>query len=248
MGKALCCIRDCPNREQAKDFCSNHYRAWRDTGHPLGRKPVTPRLPNGTLRRWLDEQAVAKSVVCIPWPFAAGKDGRGSVSIDGRRVLASHYVLTATGRPRPNPEAHALHACDNGPCVNPAHLRWGTALENSADAVARGRLNPARKLSKAAAAELRARYVAGEHKADLARAYGVSPGNVSKLTADLPKRASKNTKLTDQQMDEIARRYIKGTRWAPGNSAELAAEYGVHPVHLRAVARAHRHTLSSKGD
>ena len=37
----------------------------------------------------------------------------------------------------------ALHHCDNPGCVNPAHLYWGTAKDNTKDAIDRGRFkNP----------------------------------------------------------------------------------------------------------
>lgn len=56
-----------------------------------------------------------------------------------RNVRISRHLLTvASGPPGPG-RIYALHSCDNPPCVNPEHLRWGTPQDNVDDMFARGR-------------------------------------------------------------------------------------------------------------
>jgi hypothetical protein len=82
-----------------------------------------------------------RSTGCWLWDGPTDLKGYGRISYDGRsgRVL-SHVVLEFDGRSRPEKPADlALHSCDTPPCYNPAHLRWGTSAENSAEMVERGR-------------------------------------------------------------------------------------------------------------
>lgn len=92
-------------------------------------------------------------VECWPWIGASGAYGYGSFGWGGR-CTATGYAITAfahrfalaveTGRIGPDmritTDLYALHSCDNRKCCNPAHLRWGTHLENIQDMVERGRV------------------------------------------------------------------------------------------------------------
>lgn len=87
---------------------------------------------------------------------------------------------------------HALHACDNPPCVrvHPDHVYAGTPAQNMADRVARnpdswlsGERNPASKLTNVQRAEIRARRGAGEGVRALGREYGVSHPAIRKICA-----------------------------------------------------------------
>lgn len=58
------------------------------------------------------------------------------------RILAHRYSwMLANGKDIPE-GLKVLHSCDNPACVNPAHLRLGTQLDNIHDRDARGRRKP----------------------------------------------------------------------------------------------------------
>lgn len=79
---------------------------------------------------------------CWPWIGPVNQRGYGQQNVPGLRGVAKSHRLAlwlAKGSPPPN-KPWALHACDNPPCCNPAHLDWGTRLENIWQAKERGRL------------------------------------------------------------------------------------------------------------
>lgn len=93
------------------------------------------------------------------WPWTGPRDARGYGRLYIPRSVCETLNVGRTSRAGvvacglahgPKPEGPngpvrsgafmALHSCDNPPCCNPGHLRWGTAADNHADAVKNGRL------------------------------------------------------------------------------------------------------------
>ena len=87
----------------------------------------------------------------------------------------------------PIPEgAFLLHSCDNGVCINPAHLREGDAYDNAQDAKARkrtaaGAKNGRSKLTVEDAVKIRAARRAGVPVSELVLEYGVSQPTINNI-------------------------------------------------------------------
>ncbi len=72
---------------------------------------------------------------CWIWKDHRNASGYGST----QKQLAHRMAWMLTHGPIPE-SLCVLHACDNPPCVNPAHLSLGTHLENMTDALRKGRM------------------------------------------------------------------------------------------------------------
>lgn len=121
---------------------------------------------------------------CWPW-LASGRRGYGRAWTGYRLAPASHFALALDGRP-PVVGAGALHSCDNPPCCNPRHLRWGTQKENMADCVERGRVSSGESHLSTNLTNDQARQIKCAKKyhgvgADLARKHGISDAAVSAI-------------------------------------------------------------------
>jgi len=75
---------------------------------------------------------------CWVWTASTYSRGYGKFLVDGRLRVASHVAVGMSGITIP-PGMEACHACDNPPCVNPAHIWIGTQADNVADMVRKGR-------------------------------------------------------------------------------------------------------------
>lgn len=151
------------------------------SGYALASNPApsTPIKPTIEARFWakVDKRGPDE---CWPWTGSSDQHGYGQIWLDGKMPRATHISLSLDGKPRPG-DADALHSCDNPPCVNPSHLRWGTALDNVADArnrgrIARGESNGQCKITETDVVAIR--NASGLHR-EIALAFGVSAHLVS---------------------------------------------------------------------
>jgi hypothetical protein len=119
---------------------------------------------------------------CWLWRGCRNRAGYGRIGVGGQTKLA-HRVSYELHVGPITPGMHVLHSCiAQRSCVNPAHLRVGTAKENTADKLAQGRCpnvagerNPRAKLTSDAVARIRTEFAAGvASRSELGRRYGVS--------------------------------------------------------------------------
>ena len=134
---------------------------------------------------WVDQSGGPDA--CWPWLGKHGRRGYGRYRLNRRSHFAHRYALTATSGEPSDPTLFALHSCDNPPCCNPAHLRWGTAADNQADRRERGRDRTGR--SKIDPDKLREMRAAGLTYSQIASHFGVNQSNIGKMLKREEKRA-----------------------------------------------------------
>lgn len=128
---------------------------------------------------------------CWPWLGSKRKKGHGLFRFEGKTRSAHAVALFLSGKCPRRGRTLALHSCDNPPCCNPSHLRWGTRHDNIRDMVERhrghamaGDANPSSKLGKdivLAIFELRHRQGEWGARAELGRQFGVSYSTISDI-------------------------------------------------------------------
>lgn len=88
------------------------------------------------------EVLAADTEQCVEWPFARDPNGYGRMTTNnptGSSLAHRVVCYEAHGAPVCD-ETAVLHLCNNPPCVNPRHLRWGTQAENIGQAARDGRM------------------------------------------------------------------------------------------------------------
>lgn len=182
--QSTCSILDCGRPHYARSWCTLHYRRWQRHGDMLSH----PRRVQQTVERrfWSNIDMTGGPAACWPWTGSRRDAGYGRLGIRTRTAQVTHLALEFAGHPRPQ-ELFAIHSCDNPPCVNPAHLRWGTQLENMADKIARGHdtageRNGSAILGVEEVRAIRAAYSrGGVTQYELAEDFGVSQSTVGQI-------------------------------------------------------------------
>ena len=120
---------------------------------------------------------------CWIWTGTHIKSGYGTLSVNGVPAYAHRLSLELHGTTVPQ-GALVLHACDNPPCVNPAHLFLGTDADNIADKVGKGRhihadTHPNAKLRSDDVREIRELLSTGMSQTAIGVRYGVHQSVIS---------------------------------------------------------------------
>lgn len=133
----VCCVEGCNGWIKAHGLCNKHYLRAKRNGSLeslFTHAPMEERFWRRVEKRASDE--------CWEWLGSKRPNGYGMVHTGGRggKYISTHrYSCELHYGPPPFQGAHTLHSCDNPSCVNPAHLRWGTASENILEAFAKNR-------------------------------------------------------------------------------------------------------------
>lgn len=127
---------------------------------------------------------------CWLWTGELDTKGYGAVVYLGRRYGA-HRASWIVAKGEIPAGLCVLHKCDNPACVNPDHLFLGTKADNMADMIAKGRAihnGPAKPRrgeecshAKVTAKDVIAIRAASGPQHNIARAYGISPQQVSRI-------------------------------------------------------------------
>jgi hypothetical protein len=127
---------------------------------------------------------------CWPWTGAKMWKGYGVVALDRSVYRACRVMLALHGHR--NDSLMCCHSCNNRGCVNPKHLRLGTAKENHMDRLAAG--NPTNRgkhyrqsprLSEADVCRVRALY-GNVSNVQIAKLFGVSASTIGNIGRGKP--------------------------------------------------------------
>lgn len=125
---------------------------------------------------------------CWIWKGGRDKNGYGLFQVESRRTVRAHRHSYEQATGDLLGKRLALHECDTPACVNPSHIRAGTASENDGDKVKRGRdayrkgsRHYGAKLTEEQVTEIRSLATTGRTYQSLADQFSVSKSHIGNL-------------------------------------------------------------------
>jgi hypothetical protein len=169
-----CSIPGCTGRYLGNGYCARHYNRVRRHGDPtVALRPSTRGKNIADRLAFYTRQTRG----CWDWIGPKARAGYGRVRVDKIWQLAHRAAYELEHGKIPQ-GMWVLHRCDNPGCVRPDHLFLGTAADNTADMMGKGRHKPPRRLKEAEVKDILESSARG---VTLARKYGVSQSTISSV-------------------------------------------------------------------
>jgi hypothetical protein len=240
----VCCIKGCEKPVLAMGMCVNHWRMNKKHGSPVAVRPLSAanRGLTAEQRFW---KSVTKTDTCWLWKSGCDLDGYGKfhATIFGIKTTKAHRYshMLATGEVL-NPHTLVMHSCDTPGCVNPDHLSSGTAAENMADMVRKGRHLPGRQIANQKIIKISDEQVLEILKdtrsyAEIARDYGIHKQHVLDIKARRTRRhvaidfkeiaRSKRGTQGEKRSELLKEQDVLDIRASKDSGRALADRYGV---------------------
>lgn len=177
--RGVCKAEGCEDRERFSGYCGPHYRRNLKYGDPLAGGTAL-----GAPMDWLKANKDHEGTECLPWPFSES-DGYYSVKLPSGGYSKAHRIMCTLAHGDPKRGHQTRHLCNNKSCVNPKHLRWGTAKENAQDRIKNGTTRNHATLTPEMVSEIRERASNGEAMKAIAKDYPCSYGHVWSIVQGL---------------------------------------------------------------
>lgn len=125
---------------------------------------------------------------CWVWRHKSLREGYGQVRFGRSQNFSVHRVSYTLFKGRIDKGKSVLHICDNRRCFNPNHLFLGTQKDNIHDAIKKGRNTRGEKqwsakITGKEVKEIREIASCGAPHREIAKAFGLSQANVSRIVS-----------------------------------------------------------------